>query len=386
MMQRACAAALLHTGKTIINNPGQSDDDKAALHIIKQLGAHIVQTTHSIEITSHGINPIVDTINCRESGLSSRLFIPIASLYHKEITITGEGSLLHRPMDVFSTLLPQLGVSISTNNGLLPITIKGSMHPTNISMEGALSSQFLSGMLFAYAFAAKERVTITVNNLNSKPYIDLTLATLQQFGKQVEHDDYKQFTIIPQAVLHDTVEIHIETDMSAATNFVVANAITNGKIDIQNLHTDSLQADKAILQVVTSTREAFDFDATDCPDIIPILAVYAGTCAGQSKISGISRLVHKESNRITSTTALLNQLGVDCKTEDNTLIVTGVQQFKACMVDSYNDHRIAMAAAIAALYADGDVVVNHAEAVNKSYPAFFKDLAALGVKCNLNYE
>jgi len=386
MMQRACAAALLHTGKTIINNPGQSDDDKAALHIVKQLGAHVVQTVHSIEVTSHGINPIADIVNCKESGLSARLFIPIASLYHKEITITGEGSLLKRPMDVFNTLLPQVGVSINSNNGLLPITIKGPMHPANISIDGSLSSQFLSGILFAYAFATKERVTITVNNLNSKPYIDLTLAVLQQFGKRVEHDDYKQFTIIPQAALHDTVEMNIEADMSAAANFVVASTITNSKIDIQNLNYNTLQADKAVLQVVSPAREAFDFDAKDCPDVIPILAVYAGTCKGQSKIHGIKRLIHKESNRAISTTALLAQLGIDSTIEENTLTITGIQQFRGCTVDSYNDHRIAMAAAIAALYADGDVVIKNAEAVNKSYPAFFKDLAALGVKCNLKYE
>lgn len=385
LMQRACAAALLHTGKTIINNPGISDDDKAALNIIQQLGAHVRHSKDYVEITSHGINPMSDSINCHESGLSARLFIPIAALYHQQLTITGEGSLLSRPMDVFEEIFPSLSVGIQSNNNLLPITIKGPLHPQNISIDGSLSSQFLTGLLFAYAFAAKEVVTITVCNLNSKPYIDLTLDVLRKFGKNIANNNYESFTIHPQPALHDDVEITIEADWSAASNFVVANAIAGG-IDIKNLKTSSLQADSAILRVVTNERKAFSFDAIHCPDLIPILAIYAGTCGGTSTISGINRLIHKESNRITSTTALLDKLGVEIELGENTIKITGVQQFKSCIVDSYNDHRIAMAAAIAALYADGNITINHAEAVAKSYPGFFKDLAALGVKCNLNYE
>lgn len=385
LMQRACAAALLHTGKTIINNPGISDDDKAALNIIQQLGAHVRHSKDYVEITSHGINPISDSINCHESGLSARLFIPIAALYHQQLTITGEGSLLSRPMDVFGEIFPSLGVNILSNHNLLPVTLKGPLHPNNIAIDGSLSSQFLTGLLFTYAFAAKEVVTITVSNLNSKPYIDLTLDVLCKFGKNITHDNYQTFTTHPQPALHDDIEITIEADWSAASNFVIANAIADG-IDIKNLNTSSLQADSAVLRVVTNERKAFNFDATHCPDIIPILAVYAGTCDGTSIISGINRLIHKESNRITSTTALLDKLGVEFELGDNTIKITGVQQYKSCVVDSYNDHRIAMAAAIAALYADGDIIINHAEAVTKSYPDFFKDLAALGVKCNLNYE
>lgn len=385
LMQRACAAALLHTGKTIINNPGISNDDKAALNIIQQLGAHVRHSKDYVEITSHGINPIGDTINCHESGLSARLFIPIAALYHQQLTITGEGSLLTRPMDVFEEIFPLLGINIQSNNNLLPITIKGPLHTNNITIDGSLSSQFLTGLLFAFAFAAKEPATITVSNLNSKPYIDLTLDVLRKFGKNIVNDNYKSFTIHPQPALRDDVEITIEADWSAVSNFVVANAIA-GSIDIEQLNTSSLQADRAILQVVNNERTAFNFDANDCPDLIPILAVYAGTCNGTSTISGISRLVHKESNRITSTTALLDKLGVEFGLGENTIKISGVQQFKCCIVDSHNDHRIAMAAAIAAIYADGNITINRAEAVSKSYPDFFKDLAAMGVKCNLNYE
>lgn len=385
LMQRACAAALLHTGKTIINNPGISDDDKAALNIIQQLGAHVRHSKDYIEITSHGINPNSDIINCHESGLSARLFIPIAALHHQPLTITGEGSLLSRPMDVFGEIFPSLGVSIERNNNLLPITIKGPLHPQNISIDGSLSSQFLTGLLFAYAFAAKEAVAITVTNLNSKPYIDLTLDVLRQFGKNITNNNYQNFTIHPQPALHDDIELTIEADWSAASNFVVADAIANG-IEIKNLNTSSLQADRAILQVVNKERTAFDFDATDCPDLIPILTVYAGTCNEISIIRGTNRLIHKESNRVASTIALLSSLGIAFIIEDNLMRITGTQQFKSCVVDSYNDHRIVMAAAIAALYADRDITINSAEAVAKSYPNFFKDLAALGVKCNLNYE
>ncbi|OSZ79428.1 3-phosphoshikimate 1-carboxyvinyltransferase [Chitinophagaceae bacterium IBVUCB1] len=386
MMQRACAAALLHTGKTIINNYGTSDDDKAALQIIQNLGAHVRHSKDSIEITSHGINPVSDTIHCGESGLSARMFIPIAALYHQPITITGEGSLMNRPMDALTTILPQLGVLVISNNAMLPVTVKGPMHVADIEIDGAMSSQFLTGMLMAYAFAAKEKTTISVKNLNSKPYVDMTVDMLRQYGKRIEHDNYTSFTIVPQAALHDDISITLEADMSAAANFVVANALTGGGIEITGLNENSLQADKAIMQVVNPKRNAFVFDATDSPDTIPLLAVYAGACNGQSKIGGMSRLVHKESNRAESTVALLGKLGVSFVLDGDVLTVTGIQHFNSCEADSYNDHRIAMAAAIAALYADGDVVINNAEAVAKSYPHFFKDLAALGVKCNLKYE
>jgi 3-phosphoshikimate 1-carboxyvinyltransferase len=383
LMQRACAAALLHHGHTTIYNCGTSEDDKAALRIIKQLGAQVSFADDSIRINSMGIQPITNTIDCGESGLSARLFIPIAALHHSPMQITGHGSLLKRPFDVYADVLPQLGVQVTGSK--LPMTVNGPLQPKDITIDGSVSSQFLSGLLFAFAYSATAPIVITVNGLNSKPYIDMTLDVLQRFGKQIHHDDYHKFYINPQTVMSGDIEINIEADWSAAANFIVAK--TMGKaISINNLSPDSIQADRAILQVVNEQRTAFNFDATDCPDLIPILSVYAAYCSGTSTIQGMNRLVHKESNRVESTTAMLHAFGITYSLQGDRLEIIGGKPLQSCTVNGYNDHRIVMAAAIAALGATGDVTINDAQAVAKSYPDFFKHLSSLGAKCILKDE
>lgn len=381
MMQRACAASLLHNGTTVITNPGCSDDDKAALNIIKQLGAEVYETVdNTIEIVSRGLMPKADIIHCGESGLSARLFIPIAALSHTDITITGTGSLLHRPMKEYLQALPQLGVSVLETNDRLPMSVRGPMQPGNIEIDGSASSQFLTGLLTAYAFTATEPVHISVNHLASKPYIDLTLQILRLFGKDIVNEDYRKFIVDPQRHKQvDQVRIDIEGDWSAGANFIVAQAM-GADVYIKGLSVDSIQADAAVTKVVNGNRP-FEFDATHSPDLFPILAVYAGYCQERSQIKGLHRLVHKESNRVESIKAMLLNLGVAYSIVGDTLIVDGGNRFKSCTIDGHNDHRIVMAAAIAALNATGPVTINGAEAVNKSYPAFFEDLLSSGVDC-----
>jgi len=198
-MQRACAAALLTRAKSIIHNPGHSDDDKAALDIIKRLGATLEPDNEQLIIHSSGIDPIAKNINCGESGLSIRMFTPIIALADKEITIEGGGSLLDRPMNFFDEILPQLGVKIKSNNGKLPITVRGPLQPKSIEIDGSLSSQFLTGLLMAYAAANAKDVSIRVKNLTSRPYIDLTLDVMRQFGLQLpENKNYEEFVFKSQ--------------------------------------------------------------------------------------------------------------------------------------------------------------------------------------------
>lgn len=149
-MQRACAAALLRKGETIIHNPGHSNDDKAAVGIIKALGAEVEHMKEALRVTSHGIHPVEKEINCGESGLSIRMFTPLVALSDKEITISGSGSLVTRPMDFFDEILPKLGVKIKSSNGRLPMLVQGPLLPANIEVDGSLSSQFLTGLLMAY--------------------------------------------------------------------------------------------------------------------------------------------------------------------------------------------------------------------------------------------
>jgi len=193
-MQRACAAALLTKSTTNIQNPGHSNDDKAALDIIQKLGAKVEVEGSALKVESLGVNPIANEISCGESGLSIRMFTPIVALSDKEITINGLGSLTTRPMEFFDDFLPGLGVKIKSNDGKLPMSVQGPLVPANIEVDGSLSSQFLTGLLMAYSAAGAKDVSIKVNNLKSKPYIALTLDVMNQFGMNVpENKNFEEF-------------------------------------------------------------------------------------------------------------------------------------------------------------------------------------------------
>ena len=403
MTQRVYAAALLHTGKTIINGTGNSDDELAALAIIQELGAKIIARTRtSIEIYSEGVRPLSGIIHCGESGLSARLFMPIAALSDKTITVTGGGTLYSRPMAVFSGVFPQLNVSITSNDGHLPIELMGPLLPVSITMDGSESSQFLSGLLFAFCYAITEpEIVITVHGLKSRPYIDMTLGVLKTFGYNVAHENYREFYIRhPDADLSGKeIAVTIAGDWSSAAYFLVGGALA-GDIAISGLTDDHLQADSAIfsllrdagadiawsgdrIRVKQSKMTAFEFDATDCPDLFPVLAILAACCEGESYIKGVHRLLNKESNRAESISEMLSNFEVPYSVEDDSFCITGVQVLQGTVIDSFHDHRIVMAAAIGALQANSQVDILHAEAVNKSYPDFFKDLILCGGRCIL---
>jgi 3-phosphoshikimate 1-carboxyvinyltransferase len=410
-MQRACALALLNEGETTIFNPGKSNDDKAALDIIKKLGATIIKKENgdlfvqglALKDVQHFLQGIGGQINCGESGLSIRMFAPIAALSSNQIIISGEGSLLKRPMDFFDDTFPQLGVSVQTNAGKLPITIKGPLRPKDITIDGSLSSQFLTGLLFAFAKAATKPVTISVINLKSKPYIDLSLQMLKDFGYEVQNDNYQSFLITP--VKQSTgkhINCVVEGDWSGAAFLLVAGAIA-GSVSVKGLDVFSKQADKSILQplmncgAVVSVEEkqiavssppggccqAFHFNATDCPDLFPPLVALAAYCEGTTVIEGVSRLAHKESDRAVTLQKESEKMGVDIKLQDDLMIITGGGALTGATVQSHHDHRIAMACAVAALKANGQTVIEDAGAVDKSYPEFYDHLKLLGADVSL---
>ncbi len=396
-MQRACAAALIKGGKTILHNPGSSADDKAALDIIQQLGATVDYTDDTIVIESHGVAPVSDTIHCGESGLSVRMFTSVAALSKQAITVTGSGSLVKRPLSFFNEVLPQLDVQVDSNKGLLPLQIKGPLQPKNITVDGSLSSQFLTGLLFAYAAANASDVSIHVDNLNSKPYIDLTLQVMNGFGlKTPVNKNYQEFYFGNQSIsqfANQSITYTVEGDWSGGAFLLVAGAIA-GDVVVHGLDIFSTQADKAILQalmqsgsiisveekqisVKESSLKAFHFNATDCPDLFPPLVALASYCEGTTAIEGVHRLTHKESNRALTLQEEFGKMGVEIVLQDDLMLIKGGGVIKGANVHSHHDHRIAMACAVAALKADGETVIDGAEAVNKSYPDFWQHLAQL---------
>jgi 3-phosphoshikimate 1-carboxyvinyltransferase len=401
-MQRACAAALIRKGETILLNPGISNDDKAALNIIKQLGAVYDEHEDRVIIKSKGVLPVSNDIDCHESGLSIRMFTSIAALSHHEITVKGSGSLARRPMNFFDEVLPQLGVECKSAGGYLPLEIKGPLQPKNITVDGSLSSQYLTGLLFAYAAADAKGVSIKVTNLNSRPYVDLTLQVLKSFGLKVpDNRNYEEFYFNADTINNSPVSLTytVEGDWSNAAFLLVGGAIA-GDLQLKGMDMNSVQGDKAIVEVLLQAKallksengvitikqsalKGFEFDATDCPDLFPPLVALASHSTGVSKIKGVHRLTHKESNRAATLQEEFGKLNVPVSFDGDMMIVEGNKGVAGTKVSSHNDHRIAMATAVAGLKADKEIVITGAEAVNKSYPLFWEDLKALGAQVQL---
>lgn len=404
-MQRACAAALLSKNECHIFNPGHSNDDKAALDIIQKLGATVTIIDENVIIIKSDyarhskIQSVSDGINCGESGLSIRMFTPIAALAENTITINGEGSLSSRPMNFFDEVLPLLDVNIQSNEGKLPMQIRGPLKAKNITVDGSLSSQFLTGLLMAYAASTiSEEITITVKDLKSKPYIDLTLDVMKHFGLSIpENKNYEQFVFKnahKDSIDKSTVNYTVEGDWSGGAFLLVAGAIC-GNTKVRGLQMTSTQADKAILDALmaanagiaidakeislhAATLKAFDFDATDCPDLFPPLVALAAYCDGMTTIKGVSRLAHKESDRGLTLQEEFGKMGVKIELIGDEMKIHGGNGVKGAGVHSRHDHRIAMACAVAALKADGITTIENAEAINKSYPDFYKHIESLG--------
>ncbi|MFN5479476.1 MAG: 3-phosphoshikimate 1-carboxyvinyltransferase [Chitinophagaceae bacterium] len=396
-MQRACAAALLHKGTTHIHHPGRSNDDCAAMDVIQKLGARLFDEGNLIRIESHGVAPTSDQIHCGESGLGIRMFTPIAATSNRRLLISGTGSLVTRPMNFFDDILPQVGVRIQSQDGRLPLDIHGPLTPANIQVDGSLSSQFLTGLLFAYSASGANDRYIDVIDLKSKPYIDLTLQVMKKFGMKVPHvDRYERFYFdkLPVDPPPSCIDYNIEGDWSGAAFLFVAGALA-GPIHIQGMQSDSVQADKKILEairdagaivsiendgytVAPAALQAFEFDATECPDLFPPLVALAACCKGITRIIGAERLTHKESNRALTLQEEFGKMGIQIELNGDVMNVIGASSIRAAELYSHHDHRIAMACAVAALRAEGQCTITGAEAIGKSYPDFYQHLQQLG--------
>lgn len=403
-MQRACAAALIRKGEIVIHNPGNSNDDKAAINVIQQLGAKIKADSKQLAVNSNGVYPVSDQLNCGESGLGIRMFTPIAATSSKEITITGTGSLINRPINFFDEIFPSLGVSIRSNNGKLPIIIQGPLQPKDIEVDGSLSSQFLTGLLMAYAAANAKDVTIKVKDLKSKPYIDLTLQVMNDFGlKAPVNNNYRSFYFDDASINHQpsTINYTVEGDWSGAAFLLVAAAVS-GSARVNGIMNTSKQADKKIVgalldagadvivgddfvEVKKDKLQAFVFDATDCPDLFPPLVALAANCKGISRIRGLKRVKHKESDRGITLQEEFSKLSTRIDLNGDEMLVYGNEQVfvKNHILNSHHDHRIAMACAVACLNADFEVEIRNADAVKKSYPDFWDHLKQLNAVLSL---
>lgn len=391
LTQRAIAAGLLANGTTVIRYPSFCNDSLAAVRIAETLGARISTTDDTITVQT-GLRPVYPvTLNCGESGLALRMFAPVASLINPLVTVTGEGSLAGRPVNMITAALSQLGVTVVTNSGFLPMKLMGKIGGRKAQIDGSSGSQLLTGLLMALPLLDSDS-EIKVENLKSKPYISLTLQLLSEFGINIENLDFKRF-FIPGNQVYKAHEYTVEGDWSGAAFLLVAGAVA-GSITVSNLNINSMQADKAIMQALdaagcrlaenatglSSARSelmAFSFDATDCPDLFPPLAALASYSRGTSRIKGVGRLAHKESNRARAITEVLGAMNITARVEGDEMFIDG-GDVRGAAVSSHNDHRIAMMASVMALNATGEVTINGAEVVAKSFPDFYETMNRLG--------
>jgi len=388
-MQRAMAIASLAEGKSVISNPSLSKDGLASMDIIRNLGCKVDQVNGNIEIEKIG-TPTGLPLDAGESGTSLRLFASIAALYEQELQLTGSGSLKTRPMHMIFEGINNAGAWAEGNGDYIPIKLKGPIKGGHFKIDGSETSQVLTGLLIALPLIANDS-QIEVSNLSSKPYIDITIDILKSFGVHVSHEDYKTFHI-KGSQKYSGRPYEIEGDWSGASFHVVGAAIS-GKATLTTLNPESVQADIAILDVVKKAGaivqfdngnvlieknelNAFSFNAYDCPDLFPPIAALAANCHGISRIKGVDRLTHKESDRYTTIKEEFAKLGIRVWKEQDVMLIEG-GPIKGAEVHGRHDHRIAMCLAIAALNASGPIEIENAECVSKSYPNFYQDFEQL---------
>jgi 3-phosphoshikimate 1-carboxyvinyltransferase len=362
-----------------------SKDIEATIGAMTALGAEF--TVNGGEITVKGTGGKgADScvIDCNESGSTLRFIIPVAAAIGKSTEFHGRGRLPQRPIDIFIRELGKNGVSFDYQN-TMPFTVSGGLKSGIFKIEGDVSSQFITGLLFALPLLDGDSEIVLTSHLESRPYVDITIETLRRFGVSAEETD-RGFSI-KGGQRYIARDEKIEGDYSQAAFFCVANAL-GSEVELHNLNENSVQGDKKILEIISNmcyngNIGHYRADCSDIPDLVPILAVLGAFGSGDSVIYNAKRLKIKESDRLESTSAMLNALGGDVTVTDDGLIIRPTNAMHGGTVDSCGDHRIVMAAAVAATRIDGEVVIKGAEAAEKSYPAFFDDYRMLGGKANV---
>lgn len=389
--QRIIIAATLSKSFTEIEYNSLSDDVAYLLEAIQILGVKVEKVSESKMVITPPVNgfPKEAIIQIGESGLGSRLIIPVLAAIGGEFTINGKGSLLSRPFAPVIDVLEKAGVEVVSNNGKLPITIKGKLKAGQFEIPADLSSQFASGFLMALPLLNKD-CSISLTNPKSVPYLEMTLQVLQDFGVNYKSKKDFSWSLSRENTFRSPKKITVEGDWSGASFWIVAATIFSN-IRLSGLEKNSLQADAAILEVLDqifakyhwegsdliikkSDLTPFAFDATDCPDLFPPLAVLAACTEGESCIKGVNRLVHKESNRALAIQEELAKMNIQVTITGDIMCIEGKKKCQSAKVHSHNDHRMAMALAILALNAEGKTTIENAEAISKSYPDFWKEL------------
>lgn len=380
---RAIICAALADGVSHISGVTFSKDIEATVNAMTALGASFSIDGSNITVTGISSIPAFADIDCNESGSTLRFVIPIAAALGADSIFRGQGRLPERPIDIYKRELGKNGIEFSTEK--MPYNISGKLSGGRFEIEGNVSSQFITGLLFALPLCEKDSEIVLTSRLESRPYVDITLDILARFGIIITESE--NGFIIRGGQKYSPHDEKVEGDYSQAAFFYVANAL-GSDIDIDNLSPDSVQGDKRITDIIAESVKdgeicGFSADCSDIPDLVPILSVLGAFGKEESVIYNAERLRIKESDRLAACADMLARLGADITVTDDGLVMKPVDGLHGGEVSSFGDHRIVMSAAIAALRCSGDVVIHGAEAVEKSYPDFFRDYTLLGGNANV---
>ena len=390
LAHRAIICACLSRGKSVVKNVALSDDIIATIGCMRNLGANIDVQEGALEIVGNADRILSDlTFDCKESGSTLRFILPIALALNGGMnTFVGKGKLGERPMKIYEKICNEQGVeyvdkSLANANHLLNLSVKGKLDSGEYHVDGGVSSQFITGLLFALSLLKGDSKIVIEGELQSKGYLDLTLSALEKFGIRVANDAYKTL-YIKGGQSYAACDYYIEGDYSQSAFYEVANYIGND-VTMLGLNADSLQGDKVIVDFVDKLMTAdkgedLTFDGSNCPDIIPVFALACCLRKGHTDIINISRLRIKECDRLSATAQELGKLGAKITQGDDSLAIDGVDKLSGGVVDSWGDHRMAMMLAIASTVAESEVTILGAQSVSKSYPNFFEHFKSLGGK------
>ena len=404
MGHREIICAGLAQGTSVIDNISMSKDIEATCRCLQALGVQIENVPSrfagrtALRVTGSGkLTAAESGADCGESGSTLRFIIPLAALLGQPFTLTGHGRLVSRPLQAYYDIFDSQQLGYSTENGQLPLTVNGRLQPGHYQLPGDVSSQYVSGLLFALPLLEGDSVLEITSPLESASYVNLTLSCLAKYGIKIENEGHRLYKI-PGRQKYQPQNSNVEGDWSQAAFWLVAGALGK-QVSSTGLTADSLQGDRAVLSIMQcmgakltqeqdavtaeqSTTAGCVIDAADCPDIIPVLTVLAAVSTGTTKIINAARLRIKECDRLAAMTSELNKLGAKITELPDGLIIEGCAQGLrgGVQVDAWNDHRIAMSLAVAAAACNEPFILTGAASVAKSYPEFWQDYLQAGGK------
>ena len=391
---RSLIAAALAEEESVLFVDGWPDDLEATVRCLEALGAEIYKEPSGIEVVPIRRNTEkAAVLDCGESGSTLRFLLPVAAALDRHTTFTGQGRLPERPLGILLEEMAQHGCSV--NGDKLPVEIDGQLKSGVYTLPGNVSSQFITGLLFALPLLEGDSEIRLTTDIESKGYIDMTLKTLKTFGIEVRNREHGWY--IPGGQTYNGPRMRFtEGDWSNAAFWLTAGAI-KGSVGCQGLDMESAQGDRAIVSlleefgaetkmilnqitVTNKEMEGIRIDASQIPDLVPILCIAGAAAKGKTEIVNAGRLRLKESDRLAVMAECLRKIGVEVEEKEDGLVITGGCNPPAeeIVIDSHGDHRIVMAMAIAAVSLGVDITIINADAVNKSYPSFFIELKKLG--------